>query len=56
MTPIFTIPVSLAERSYEITIRAGLLGKLGSELKHHAVEGKVAVVTDRRVARHYLKK
>jgi 3-dehydroquinate synthase len=54
MTPIYTVPVSLAERSYQITIRAGLLEKLGSELKHHAVKGKVAVVTDRRVARHYL--
>lgn len=55
MTPIFTVPVSLAERSYEITIRAGLLERLGRELKQQAVKGKVAVVTDRRVARHYLR-
>lgn len=55
MTPIFAVPVSLAERSYEITIRAGLLGRIGRELKQQAVKGKVAVVTDRRVARHYLR-
>jgi 3-dehydroquinate synthase len=55
MTPIFTVPVPLADRSYEITIRAGLLERLGRELKQQAVKGKVAVVTDRRVARHYLR-
>lgn len=55
MTPTFTVPVSLDERSYEITIRTGLLEKLGRELKQRAVKGKVAVVTDRQVARHYLR-
>jgi 3-dehydroquinate synthase len=55
MIPIFTVPVSLAERSYEIIIRAGLLERLGRELKKQTVKGKVAVVTDRRVARHYLR-
>jgi 3-dehydroquinate synthase len=55
MIPMFTVPVSLAERSYEIIIRAGLLERLGRELKKQAVKGKVAVVTDRRVARHYLR-
>ena len=55
MTPIFTVPVALAERSYEITIRAGLLERLGRELKQSAIKGKVAVVTDRQVARHYLR-
>ncbi len=55
MIPIFTVPVSLAERSYEITIRAGLLERIGRELKQQSVKGKVAVVTDRRVARHYLR-
>lgn len=55
MTPIFTVPVSLAERSYEITIRAGLLERLGRELKEQSVTGKVAVVTDRQVGRYYLK-
>lgn len=55
MIPIFTVPVSLAERSYEITICSGLLGRLGRKLKQQAVKGKVAVVTDRRVARHYLR-
>ena len=55
MIPIFTVPVSLAERSYEITIRAGLLERLGRELKQQVIKGKVAVVTDRRVAKHYLR-
>lgn len=54
MIPTFTVPVSLDERSYEITIRAGLLERLGPELKLLAIKGKVAVVTDRQVARHYL--
>ncbi len=55
MIPASTVKVSLAERSYEITIRAGLLERLGRELKSYGVQGKVGVVTDRHVARHYLK-
>ena len=55
MTAIFTVPVSLAERSYEIIIQAGLLEKLGRNLKKQGVGGKVGIVTDRHVARHYLK-
>ncbi len=55
MIPIFSVPVSLAKRSYSITIRAGLLERIGGELKQQAIKGKVAVVTDRRVARHYLR-
>ena len=56
MTPTSTIKVSLPERSYEIIIRAGLLERLGRELKRYGVQGKVGVVTDRHVARHYLKR
>ncbi len=55
MTPASTIKVSLADRSYEIVIRPGLLEKLGRELKRYGVKGKVGVVTDRHVARYYLK-
>src|SRR5574337_561873 len=55
MTPTSTVKVSLAERSYEIIIRPGLLERLGRELKRCGVQGKVGVVTDRHVARHYLK-
>jgi 3-dehydroquinate synthase len=56
MTPTSTVKVSLTERSYEIIIRAGLLERLGRELKRYGVQGKVGVVTDRHVARHYLKR
>jgi 3-dehydroquinate synthase len=55
MTAIFTVPVSLAERSYEIIIQAGLLERLGRKLKKQGVRGKIGIVTDRHVARHYLK-
>jgi len=53
MTSLATVPVSLGERSYDILIQAGLLGKLGGRLKKLDVTGKVGVVTDRHVARHY---
>src|SRR5687767_9223880 len=56
MTAIFTVPVSLAERSYEIIIQAGLLERLGRKLKKQGVRGKIGIVTDRHVARHYLKR
>lgn len=55
MTALFTVPVSLSERSYEIVIQAGLLTRLGRRLKEQGVGGKVGIVTDRHVARHYLK-
>jgi 3-dehydroquinate synthase len=56
MTAVPTVTVSLADRSYEIAIRAGLLGQLGREMKRYGLRGKVGIVTDRHVARHYLKK
>jgi len=55
MTASFTVPVSLSERSYEIVIQTGLLARLGRKLKEQSVRGKVGIVTDRHVARHYLK-
>ena len=56
MTSGSTVAVSLADRSYEITIRAGLLEKLGREMKRRGLKGKIGIVTDRHVAQHYLKK
>ncbi len=55
MTPASTVTVSLAERSYDIIIQTGMLERLGRELKKQEVKGKVGIVTDRHVARHYLK-
>lgn len=55
MPPTSTVKVPLGGRSYEITIRGGFLERLGSELRRYGVQGKVGVVTDRHVARHYLK-
>lgn len=55
MTSISTVPVSLGQRSYDIVIQAGLLERLGGRLKKFGVKGKVGVVTDRHVARHYAK-
>ncbi len=56
MTSRSRVAVSLDERSYEIAIQAGLLEKLGREMRRHGLKGKVGIVTDRHVARHYLKK
>jgi 3-dehydroquinate synthase len=55
MTVKSTVRVALAERSYEITIQAGLLEKLGEKLNKQGVKGKIGIVTDRHVAKHYLK-
>jgi len=49
------VPVSLNERSYKILIQAGLLKRLGERLGALGVRGKAAIVTDRRVAQHYLR-
>jgi 3-dehydroquinate synthase len=53
MTSVSTVPVSLGDRSYDILIQAGLLESLGGRLNKLGVTGKVGVVTDRHVARHY---
>ncbi|MHC9061147.1 3-dehydroquinate synthase [Nitrospira sp. CMX1] len=56
MNSVPTVTVSLADRSYEIAIQAGLLEKLGREMKRYGLKGKVGIVTDRHVAQRYLKK
>ena len=56
MTADATVSVSLGERSYGIVIQPGLLNQLGAQLRALGVTGKVGVVTDRHVARHYAKR
>lgn len=57
MTPMTgqRIPVRLAERSYEILLEPGSSRTLGDRLKRLAETAKIGIVTDRHVARHYLK-
>ena len=47
------VKVSLAERSYDIVIKAGLLQEVGSRLRGLGCSGKVAVVTNPVVGRLY---
>ncbi|MBM4124045.1 MAG: 3-dehydroquinate synthase [Nitrospira sp.] len=47
------VTVSLAERSYDIVIRAGLLREVGRRLQDCGLVGKVAVVTNPVVAKLY---
>jgi len=47
------VTVSLGERSYDILIKAGLLGEVGPRLKQLGLAGKVAVVTNQVVGRLY---
>ncbi|MBM4122125.1 MAG: 3-dehydroquinate synthase [Nitrospira sp.] len=47
------VTVSLGERSYDILIKAGLLGEVGPRLKRLGLAGKVAVVTNQVVGRLY---
>ncbi|HSF70487.1 MAG TPA: 3-dehydroquinate synthase family protein, partial [Nitrospira sp.] len=49
------IPVQLGERSYEIFLDPGSSRSLGGRLQRLLQTGKVGVVTDRHVARHYLR-
>jgi 3-dehydroquinate synthase len=57
MTPMTgqRIPVRLAERSYEILLEPGASRTLGDRLKPLVESAKIGIVTDRHVARHYLK-
>jgi 3-dehydroquinate synthase len=57
MTPMTSqrIPVRLGERSYEIFLEPGSSRSLGDRLKRLVDSAKVGIVTDRHVARHYLK-
>jgi 3-dehydroquinate synthase len=57
MTPMTgqRIPVHLGERSYEIVLEPGSSRTLGDRLKRLSDTAKIGIVTDRHVARHYLK-
>jgi 3-dehydroquinate synthase len=48
------VPVALGERSYEIIIGDGLIGRAGEFIKPHLPRPKTAIVTDETVARHHL--
>jgi 3-dehydroquinate synthase len=50
------IPVNLAERSYDIVVERGISVSLGGALKNLTSTGKIGIVTDRHVARHYLRR
>jgi 3-dehydroquinate synthase len=49
-----TVPVSLGDRSYEITIGSGLLSKSGELLTQHLKRKVTAIVTDTNVAKAHL--
>ena len=57
MTPMTgqRIAVQLGERSYDIHLEPGSSRSLGDRLTRLAETGKIGIVTDRHVARHYLK-
>ncbi len=57
MTPVTDqrISVALGERSYEIVLEPGSSRTLGDRLKRLIDPAKIGIVTDRHVARHYLK-
>ena len=50
------IPVALGPRSYDIVLQPGLLSTVGDRLHTLTNSPKIAVVTDRHVASHYLQK
>jgi 3-dehydroquinate synthase len=50
-----TVPVELGERSYRILIGRGLLSDVGTILKQLQRRDKVGVITDKNLARRYLK-
>src|SRR5689334_15310372 len=49
------VKVSLAERSYDIIIGAGALSSLGERIAALRPGARTAVVTDRTVAKHWLR-
>lgn len=55
MTLPSIVSVPLGERSYKIVIQAGLLTRLEERVRELGVRGKVGVVTDHHVAKHYLR-
>ncbi len=54
MNPTAIVSVPIGARSYDILIQPGLLNRLGERFGHLGVRGRVGIVTDRHVARHYL--
>ncbi len=48
------IRVALGERSYDVRIDAGLIGRAGAEIRPLLSRPRVAIVTDETVARHHL--
>lgn len=50
------IPVKLGERSYDIFVAPGVSVSLGETLKKLISTGKIGIVTDQHVARHYLRR
>jgi 3-dehydroquinate synthase len=49
------VPVALGERSYDILLQPGLLETIGTRLLAVTSPNKVGIVTDRHVARRYLR-
>ena len=47
------VPVTLGERSYNIHIGAGVLGRLGALCAETGLKGKCLVITDENVGEHY---
>ncbi|MBI3882537.1 MAG: 3-dehydroquinate synthase [Verrucomicrobia bacterium] len=47
------VPVLLGNRSYEIHIGPGLLGRLGAECAALKLGSRCAIITDKQVAKHY---
>jgi 3-dehydroquinate synthase len=47
------VKVPLGDRSYSISIAAGLLAKLGENCQRLSLGQRCAIITDRNVARHY---
>ncbi|HEX8750552.1 MAG TPA: 3-dehydroquinate synthase [Nitrospira sp.] len=50
------IAVNLGERSYDILVAPGVSVSLGQTLKKLILTGKIGIVTDQHVARHYLRR
>ncbi len=49
MAEIYTIEVKTPTGDYDVTVGAGLLGRIGELLIQHGLKGKVAIVTDETV-------
>ena len=48
------VAVSLGPRSYKIVIKPGLISEFSSRLRSFTSSGRIGIVTDRNVAKHYL--